>query len=87
MPFFLHWPAGGYSKGQDIETLAAHIDDSPTLLIYVNFPHLIKDMISMDSLSPLLQAKQIPGSAIICFYNIMEGLIINLNLVPLPTPS
>ena len=29
-PFFLHWPAGGFSKGRDIETLAAHIGATNT---------------------------------------------------------
>lgn len=31
VPFFLHWPAGGFSEGRNIDTLAAHIDVLPTL--------------------------------------------------------
>lgn len=31
VPFFLHWPGGGYDRGRDIDTLAAHIDVLPTL--------------------------------------------------------
>ena len=75
-------------QGRDIETLAAHIDVLPTLADLCKLPTPDKRYDLMDFLFLLcLQAKQIPGSAIICFYNIMEGLIINLNLVPLPTPS
>lgn len=31
VPFFIHWPAGGISKGRDIQSLAAHLDVLPTL--------------------------------------------------------
>lgn len=31
VPFFIYWPEGGLSGGQDIDTLAAHIDVLPTL--------------------------------------------------------
>jgi hypothetical protein len=31
VPFFFHWPAGGYSQGRDIGSLAGHIDVLPTL--------------------------------------------------------
>ena len=31
VPFFIHWPEGGFSKGQDIDTLTAHLDILPTL--------------------------------------------------------
>lgn len=32
VPFYLHWPAGGYSDGQDIPVLSGHIDVLPTLV-------------------------------------------------------
>ncbi len=32
VPFFLHWPAAGMSKGRDIPELAANVDLMPTLL-------------------------------------------------------
>ena len=32
VPFFLHWPAGGFDQERRIETLTAHIDVFPTLL-------------------------------------------------------
>jgi arylsulfatase A-like enzyme len=31
VPFFMHWPAGKLTAGQDIETLCAHFDVLPTL--------------------------------------------------------
>jgi arylsulfatase B len=32
VPFFLHWPAGGFDKERRIEALTAHIDVFPTLI-------------------------------------------------------
>ena len=32
VPFFLHWPDGGLTKGVDIDRLTAHIDILPTLI-------------------------------------------------------
>jgi len=32
VPFFLHWPGGGFTKGRDVNQLTAHIDVLPTLL-------------------------------------------------------
>ena len=32
VPFFLHWPAGGFDHEKRIETLTAHLDVFPTLL-------------------------------------------------------
>ena len=32
VPFFLHWPAGGFDRERRIETLTAQIDITPTLL-------------------------------------------------------
>ena len=31
VPFFIHWPGGGLTKGRDIGSLAAHLDVLPTL--------------------------------------------------------
>ena len=58
VPFFLHWPAGGYYKGQDIETLAAHIDILPTLADLCKLPTPDKryDLDGL-SLSPLFTGK------------------------------
>lgn len=32
VPFFLHWPGGGFTKGRELKQLTAHIDVLPTLL-------------------------------------------------------
>lgn len=58
VPFFLHWPAGGYSKGRDIESLAAHIDILPTLSDLCKLPKPDKRYdVDGLSLSPLLTGK------------------------------
>ena len=58
VPFFLHWPAGGFSKGRDIETLAAHIDVLPTLADLCQLPKP-DQRFDVDglSLTPLLAGK------------------------------
>lgn len=32
VPFFLHWPAGGFNQPKDIDRLTAHVDILPTLV-------------------------------------------------------
>jgi hypothetical protein len=58
VPFFLHWPAGGFSKGLEIDTLAAHIDVLPTLadLCKLHKPGKKYDL-DGRSLTPLLAGK------------------------------
>ncbi len=58
VPFFLHWPGGGYSKGRDVETLAAHIDVLPTLADLCKLPKPDKRFdVDGLSLTPLLAGK------------------------------
>ena len=58
VPFFLHWPAGGFSKGRDIESLAAHIDVLPTLADLCKLPKPDKEYdVDGRSLTPLLAGK------------------------------
>ena len=58
VPFFLHWPAGGFSKGKDIETLSAHIDVLPTLADLCKLPKPDKRYdVDGLSLTPLLTGK------------------------------
>ena len=55
---FLHWPGGGYSKGRDVETLAAHIDVLPTLADLCKLPKPDKRFdVDGLSLTPLLAGK------------------------------
>lgn len=32
VPFFMHWPQGGLTKGRDVEQITAHVDVLPTLI-------------------------------------------------------
>lgn len=32
VPFFMHWPAGGFDQAVDIDQITAHVDIAPTLL-------------------------------------------------------
>lgn len=65
VPFFLHWPKGSLPHGQDITTLAAHIDVLPTLADLCSIP--LADTNSADqyqpdglSLKPLLDGSNQP---------------------------
>jgi arylsulfatase B len=55
VPFFLHWPAGGFVKERRINTLTAHIDVFPTLLDLCGLEK--PEGVQMDgtSLRPLLE--------------------------------
>ena len=55
VPFFIRWPAGGFTGGRDIDTLTAHIDVLPTLaeLCGVELPDGLD--LNGHSLVPLLK--------------------------------
>jgi len=55
VPFFLHWPAGGYTKERRIRTLTAHIDVAPTLLDLCGIPTPEGVRFDGVSLRPLLE--------------------------------
>ena len=59
VPFFLHWPAGGYADGRDIDTLTANIDFLPTLCDLCGIPlsDEAQARINGASLVPLLEGK------------------------------
>jgi arylsulfatase B len=40
VPFFIHWPKGGYSKAVDVDRLTAHVDILPTLMELAGLPPL-----------------------------------------------
>lgn len=60
VPFFIHWPKGDLKGGQDIETLAAHIDILPTLADLCGIP--VPEDYDLDgiSLKPLLDGSDQP---------------------------
>lgn len=49
VPFFLHWPAGGLTGGQDRPQLTAHLDVLPTLAELCDLP--LSDTINYDGAS------------------------------------
>lgn len=57
VPFFLHWPAGGYTQNTDINTLTANVDFLPTLCDLCDVPitEEAQQRINGISLKPLLQ--------------------------------
>jgi arylsulfatase A-like enzyme len=58
VPFFLHWPAGGYTQSRDIDTLTANIDFLPTLcdLCGISLSDEAQTHINGTSLKPLLES-------------------------------
>lgn len=57
VPFFIHWPARGWTNARDITTLTAHVDIVPTLLEICNVPN--KDVhFDGRSLLPLLRGSK-----------------------------
>lgn len=59
VPFFLHWPAGGFDRPQDVDRLTAHVDVLPTLIELCGLNPVPEDYI-LDgrSIVPLLQDPQ-----------------------------
>ena len=43
VPFFIHWPAGGFDKGVDVNQLTAHIDVLPTFIELCGLQPLAED--------------------------------------------
>ncbi|WP_372808956.1 sulfatase-like hydrolase/transferase, partial [Pontiella sp.] len=60
VPFFIYWPKGGLTGGQDIDTLAAHIDVLPTLADLCGIPVPAEYDVDGVSLKPLLDGSDEP---------------------------
>ncbi len=58
VPFFLHWPKGGYAKGIDITTLASYTDVLPTLMDMCRISNTRSIAFEGKSLVPLLAGKE-----------------------------
>lgn len=66
VPFFLHWPKGGFTKGRDIDTLTAHIDVLPTMLELTGVKRPKGPALHGRSLAPLLRGgKWAPRSIVV----------------------
>lgn len=57
VPFFLHWPAGGFTEGRDVTDLTAHVDVVPTLLDLCHVAHPQDLRFDGVSIRPLLEGK------------------------------
>ncbi|MBC8234205.1 arylsulfatase [bacterium] len=57
VPFFIHWPGGGFTRGQDINQLTANIDVLPTLIDICGFKAPENVTFNGISLKPLLMGK------------------------------
>ena len=57
VPFFFHWPEGGYSAPRDIDRLSAHIDVLPTMLDLCGLKRPAGPAMHGKSLRPLLEGK------------------------------
>lgn len=66
VPFFLHWPGGGYVKNRPIDTLTSHIDILPTLLEFTGAKRPASGKpLHGRSLVPLLKGAEWPARSII----------------------
>ncbi|HKL21966.1 MAG TPA: sulfatase-like hydrolase/transferase, partial [Tichowtungia sp.] len=58
VPFFLHWPAGGFDAPQDVDRLTAHVDILPTLMELCQLNPLDDYLLDGKSIVPLLRNPQ-----------------------------
>ena len=56
VPFFLHWPAGGFDAGRDVERVTANVDILPTLIELCALENPDDCEFDGRSLVPLMQA-------------------------------
>jgi arylsulfatase A-like enzyme len=61
VPFFLHWPAGGFDRERRIDTLTAHIDVFPTLIDLCGLEKPKGVKMDGTSLRPLLEKGDHPN--------------------------
>ncbi|MDA8634490.1 arylsulfatase [Verrucomicrobiales bacterium] len=61
VPFFLHWPEGGFKKEHMVDTITAHVDVVPTLIDLCGIK--APDNVTFDGVSirPLLENKKAPS--------------------------
>ena len=57
VPCFIHWPAGGFDIGRDIDLLTAHIDLLPTLIEMCGLEKPERVKLDGASIMPLLKGK------------------------------
>jgi arylsulfatase B len=62
VPFFLHWPAGGFNKENKVETITAHVDVVPTLIDLADIKAPADVTFDGVSIRPLIESIQRPNN-------------------------
>jgi arylsulfatase A-like enzyme len=65
VPFFLHWPRGGFAADQPVDALTAHIDILPTILAMTGVQRPKGPALHGRSLLPLLKKEKWPARSIV----------------------
>lgn len=65
VPFFLHWPRGGFASNRPVDTLTAHIDILPTLLEMTGVKRPKGHALHGRSLTPLFKKREWPARSIV----------------------
>jgi len=58
LPFFLHWPGGGFDKENKVETITAHVDVVPTLIDLAGIEAPTEVKFDGVSIRPLIETPQ-----------------------------
>ncbi|MEM9017199.1 MAG: sulfatase-like hydrolase/transferase, partial [Verrucomicrobiota bacterium] len=61
VPFFLHWPAGGYETEKKVETITAHVDVVPTLIDLCGIEPPQEVVFDGTTIRPLLESDGAPS--------------------------
>ena len=64
-PLFIHWPAGGFTEGRDVDRLTANIDMLPTLAALCGIDMPERADVCGKSLVPLLRGEEWPERVIV----------------------
>ena len=62
VPFFLHWPAGGFNRENKVETITAHVDVVPTLIDLAGIKAPAEVKFDGVSIRPLIESSQRPNN-------------------------
>ena len=57
VPFFMHWPKGGLTKGRDVDMITSYVDIVPTLIDYCDVPSPKGVKFDGVNIRPLIEGK------------------------------
>lgn len=75
VPFFMHWPRGGFAANRPIHTLTAHIDVLPTLLELTGVKRPNGPALHGRSLTPLFKNQRWPARSVVVDSQREENLL------------